>query len=95
MTHAVFFTARAEADLLDIFDFIALRDGPVRARDYCTKLRQFCLSLHLYPERGTLRADLRPGLRILGYRRQASIAIRVTKTRVHILAIYQAGRDIR
>lgn len=48
----------------------------------------------IYPERGTLRDELRSGLRVIGYRRRVSIAFRVIDDSVHILGIFYGGRQM-
>ncbi|TJW33695.1 MAG: type II toxin-antitoxin system RelE/ParE family toxin, partial [Mesorhizobium sp.] len=40
------------------------------------------------------RVEIMPGLRIIGYRRAASIAFAVDGDRVLILGIFYAGRNI-
>jgi toxin ParE1/3/4 len=47
-----------------------------------------------FPERGTRRDDLRVGLRIVGFRRQASIAFTVLEDRVEIARILYGGRNL-
>jgi toxin ParE1/3/4 len=46
-----------------------------------------------FPERGTKRDDILPGLRTIGFERRAMIAFRVLKTRVEIVTIAYGGRD--
>ncbi|MDQ0392507.1 type II toxin-antitoxin system RelE/ParE family toxin [Labrys monachus] len=62
----LFYTLQAQADLEDIFDFIAT-DNPLRARTYIDEIRQACRNLCDAPMIGTERPDLRPGLRILPF----------------------------
>jgi toxin ParE1/3/4 len=38
----------------------------------------FLAGLDVFPERGTIRDDIKPGLRIIGFERSASIAFRAT-----------------
>lgn len=52
------------------------------------------MSLQTFPERGSVRDRVLPGLRIIGFERSASIAFRVTGDTVEILRILQRGRDI-
>lgn len=47
-----------------------------------------------FPKRGTVRDDVLPGLRVIGYRRQASIAFVVTGTDVIILRVLRRGQDV-
>jgi plasmid stabilization system protein ParE len=42
---------------------------------------------------GVARDDLRPGLRIVGFRRRVTIAFAVTEATVEIPGIYYGGRD--
>ncbi len=42
---------------------------------------------------GVARDDLRPGLRICGFRRRVTIAFVVTEENVEILGIFYGGRD--
>lgn len=51
------------------------------------------MKLAHFPERGTRRPDIVPGLRTIGFERRVTIAFRVLKTRVEIVAIAYAGRD--
>jgi plasmid stabilization system protein ParE len=52
-----------------------------------------CMKFDLASERGNRRDDIRPGLRITGYRRRVTIAFSVTETRVEILRIFYGGVD--
>jgi toxin ParE1/3/4 len=47
----------------------------------------------MFPERGTRRDDLSPGLRIVGYRRRATIAFTVESDAVIIQGIFYGGQD--
>lgn len=55
-------------------------------------IRDHCLGL--FPQRGTERVEIMPGLRIIGYRRAVSIAFAVERESVLILGIFYAGRNI-
>jgi toxin ParE1/3/4 len=48
----------------------------------------------MFPERGTRRDDLRPGLRIVGYRRRVTIAFHVGDDSVTIDRVLYGGRDL-
>ena len=52
------------------------------------------LGLGTMPNRGTERSDLRPGLRIMGFRRRVTIAFRVKGDSVSILRILYGGRNV-
>jgi len=47
-----------------------------------------------FPQRGTARNDLRPGLRTVGFERRATIAFTVKGEDVIILRILYAGRSL-
>ena len=94
MSIRVGFSERAIADLQDIYDYIAPRGNERIARDYVARLYAYCLDFQVFPERGVRRDDLRPGLRLIGYRRQATIAFAVLGHDVTILRVFQRGRDV-
>ena len=64
------------------------------ARAYMDRLHEYCQSFALFPERGTQRPDLRPGLRTIGFRRRVTIAFVARKDDVLILRFAHRGRDI-
>jgi toxin ParE1/3/4 len=63
----VVFTPEARADLLELYEYIAEHGGSDRALGYIERIEKECISLQTIPQRGTLRDDLRPGLRIVGF----------------------------
>jgi|LFEF01.1.fsa_nt_gb plasmid stabilization system protein ParE len=94
MAYTVRFLPQATADLRALYDYIAPRGGEAVARDFVARLHAYCLGLDTFPERGTLRDDIRPALRILGYRRQATIAFTVHEGDVVILRVFGRGQDV-
>ncbi|MGA9600133.1 MAG: type II toxin-antitoxin system RelE/ParE family toxin [Methylocystis sp.] len=54
--------------------------------DYCEKLESF-------PEHGTRRDDLRPGLRTIGFRHRVTIAFAVEAETVTIIGVFYGGQD--
>ncbi len=94
MSHRIEFSPEALGDLIDLYDYIAMRDGAERAIGYVDRIETCCRSLSVFPERGIRRDDLRPGLRILGFERRAVIAFLVTTDTVTILRILYGGRDL-
>jgi toxin ParE1/3/4 len=93
MTYKIVFRPLAENDLIALYEYIAENSGDDRAGAYIGRIEHSCMSLAAFPFRGTLRDDLHPGLRILGFERRASIAFVIENQTVRILRIFYAGRD--
>jgi toxin ParE1/3/4 len=94
VNHRGEFGPEALSDLIDLYDYIALRDGPERAIGYIERIEDWCSKLSTFPDRGTRRDDLRPGLRIPGFEGRAVIALQVNPETVTILRILYGGRNI-
>lgn len=94
MTRLVAFSADAVRDLKDVYDYLAPLAGDAVASAYVERIYRFCNTLDLFPERGIRRDDIAHDLRIIGYRRLASIAVRIDETAVTIVRIYHRGRNV-
>jgi toxin ParE1/3/4 len=94
MQYRIVFHAKAEAELEQLYDDIAERASPAVAWDFVAGIRDHCLGLSTFPQRGTERVEIMPGLRLIGYRRAVSIVFAVDGERVLILGIFYAGRNI-
>ncbi len=92
MALKVYFRPQAEHDLFALYDYIAGKAGSPVAGDYIDRIEAACMALATFPERGTRRDDILPGLRTIGFERRATIAFRVLKTRVEIVTIAYGGR---
>jgi toxin ParE1/3/4 len=90
---AVVFAPEAQDDLLRLTDWIAEAAGPDTALSYIDRLEAYCLSFDLASERGHLREDVRPGLRIVGFERRVTIAFVVDEATVTILRLFYRGRN--
>lgn len=93
MRRRVIFTPEAEQQLLALYRYIAAAASPEIAARYTDALISHCEKLDTFPERGTLRDDIRRGVRITHYRRRTTIAFTVQPDRVEILGFFHAGRD--
>jgi toxin ParE1/3/4 len=89
----VIFRPQAEADLLALYRYIAEASGLGVAGEYIDRIEVACMSLATFPNRGTKRDDLAPGLRTVAFERRLTIVYRVLKTRVEIVTIAYGGRD--
>ncbi len=94
MKYRLLFTPEAQADLLELYDYIAERSGEDRALGYIERIEEWGSRLESFPKRGTPRDDVRPGLRVAGFERRVSIAFQVGSETVTILRILYAGRDL-
>lgn len=72
---------------------IAAEAGRERAGAYIGRIESACMSLATFPERGTVRAHIHPGLRIIGFERSASIGFVVHNGFVDTLRILPKGMD--
>ena len=82
----VAFAPEARDDLLGIYDWIAGAAGPVVALAYVERLA-------VGSERGSLRADVRPGLRVIGFERRVNVAFVIEEARAVVLRVFRGGRD--
>ena len=89
----VFIDPVAQQDLIHIYEVIAEMAGPATGAAYVEKLMDHCLTFDLASERGARRDNIRPGLRIIGYRRRVTIAFTVSDTQVVILRVFYGGVD--
>jgi len=93
MRYKVSFRPEAEADLFALYHYISDRSGPMRAGDYITRIETACMALATFPERGTKRDDLEPGVRTVPFERSAVIAYKVESDQVRIGNIFYGGRN--
>ena len=94
MEYRVAFHPRAVRELYELADYIGEHSSPARATAFVDRIRDYCLGFATFPERGTLRDDLGPGVRLVGFRRRVSITFAVRGDVVHILGIFYGGRNI-
>ena len=90
----VSFRPLAEADLFALYRYIAMRAGHKVAGAYIDRIEAACLALATFPERGTKREDIRPGLRTLGFERRATIVFQVKPAEVVIVRILYGGQQL-
>ena len=93
-TYRVLYSPLSESQLEDLYRGILATSGRPRAERVVGALVQTCDELRHFPFRGRPRDDLRPGVRVITYRRWATIVFAVGDEWVRILAIYTRGRDV-
>ncbi len=86
-------SADAKADLIALYDWIADAASPATALAYVERIEDYCQDFDFASERGSLRDDIRPGLRVVGFERRVTIAFTVEDERVIILRIFYGGRN--
>lgn len=93
MNYRVVFTPEAVEHLASLYRYIAAAASPVIAARYTGAIVDYCESLQDFPHRGTMRNDVRPGLRITHYKKRAVIAFDVDAGQVSILGVFYGGQD--
>jgi toxin ParE1/3/4 len=94
VAYRLVFRPEAKADILNLHDYIASHAGATVAAAYLDRLERACSHLTTFPERGTVRSELIPGIRIIGFERRTSIAFRVEGDVVEILRLLHGGQSI-
>lgn len=85
MSRRVVFGRRALEDLREIGAWIASHADDTVAERYLNRLRSYCERFDIFPERGTRRDDLRPGVRTVGFERRVTVIFGVFDAEVVIL----------
>ena len=93
MSYIVVFTPEAEAQLIDLYGYIAAEASAEIAARFLEGIVTHCESLSTFPVRGNRRDDIRPGLRITSYRKRVAIAFHVDGDRVNIIGVFYGGQD--
>ncbi len=95
MTYTVILSPRACNQLVELDAYIAHAVSPDIATRYTDAIIDFCYSLGMFPQRGTRRDDIRPGMRITNYRKRIVIAFAVDDgtQQVSILGIFHGRQD--
>lgn len=85
MIYRVVFSPEAQEQLAELYRYIAAR--------YTEAIVSYCESLRTFPHRGTMRDDIRPGLRITHYKKRSVIAFDVDVETVSIIGVFYGGQD--
>jgi plasmid stabilization system protein ParE len=93
VTYRVAFAPEAAEQLAALNAYIASAASRTVADRFTDTIIDYCEGLAMFPERGRARDGIRPGLRVIGYRRRAVIAFAVMGQTVMILGVYYGGRD--
>ena len=93
MVYTVVFTPEAQEQLAALYRYIATAGSPAVAARYTEAILAYCEALRNFPNRGTCRDDIRPGLRVTNYRKRAVIAFDVDAELVSIIGVFYGGQD--
>jgi len=91
MRHGVLYTKQAQWDLKEIRSYITRESSARIASRYIKRLKASCADLVMFPNRGTLHDQVRPGMRIVGFERRVTIQFTVQENLVYILGFAYAG----
>ena len=94
MKRVVVLEWEAQEDLIELYEYIAGRSGERVAAGYVERIHAWCDSLETFPERGSHRDDLSPGLRLAGFERRATVAFRVEEQQVTVFRILYGGQSV-
>ncbi|MDE1150339.1 MAG: type II toxin-antitoxin system RelE/ParE family toxin [Azospirillaceae bacterium] len=93
MTYRVIFSPLAQEQLAALYHYIAGVASPDIAAGYTEAIVTYCERLCGHPYRGTMRDDVRPGLRITNYRKRAVIAFDIDADLISIVGIFYGGQN--
>jgi len=93
MSYRVVFDPEAQEQLAELYRYIAKATSPHIAARYTEAIVSYCESLRTFPFRGIKRDDVRPGLRIINYKKRTVIAFDVDVEVVSILGVFYGGQD--
>lgn len=91
--YSVVFSPEAQEQLVGLYRYIASAASPEVAERYTGAIVTQCEELRTFPHRGTLRDDIRPGLRITNHKGRAVIAFEVSDESISIIGVYYGGQD--
>jgi plasmid stabilization system protein ParE len=92
-TYKVVFSPEARFQLAKLYRYIAAAVSPQVAAGYTDGIVTHCENLSTFPMRGTMRDDIRPGLRIINYRKRVVIAFSLEDDTVSIIGVFYGGQD--
>ncbi|MBS3911929.1 MAG: type II toxin-antitoxin system RelE/ParE family toxin [Hydrogenophaga sp.] len=93
MIYRVVFSPEAQEQLAELYRYIADAASSDIAARYTEAIVSYCESLRTFPHRGTMRDDIRPGLRITHYKKRSVIAFYVDAETVSIIGVFYGGQD--
>ena len=93
MSRRLVFSPEAVEQLTALYAYVAAAATPGTAVRYTEGIINYCESLKVFPNRGTMRDDVRSGLRITNYKKRAVIAFDVDAEQVSIIGVFYGGQQ--
>jgi plasmid stabilization system protein ParE len=93
MNYRIVFAPEAEEQLSNLYQYIAGVASPAIAARYTGSLVDHCESLAMFPQQGTKRDDIRPGLRLTHFKGRVVIAFAIEAEQVSIIGIFYGGQN--
>lgn len=95
MNYTVRFAPEAVEQLAELYRYIAAAGSPETDAGYVDAVVSHCEGLAVFPHRGAMRDDIRPGLRTMNFRKRVVIALAVDDDprEVTILGVFYGGQD--
>jgi plasmid stabilization system protein ParE len=90
---SVVFTPEVEHQLVELYRYVAAAGSAEVAARYTEEIVAYCEELAAFPHRGSVRDDIRPGLRTIGFKRRVVIAFALLGQTLVIIGVYYGGRD--
>ena len=94
MTYVVRFSKRSQADLISIYAYISAKSDSSRALAYFERIRDYCLTVNRFSQRGTSWQQVQRGVRVVGFERRVSIAFRIKGQTIEIVRVMYGSRNV-
>jgi len=93
--NTVRYSAAAQRHLLSLATYVADERGEDISEGLINRIKKFCDGLAVFPRRGRARDDVAPGLRVIGFEGNGTIAYRVDDNSddVEIIGIFYGAWD--
>lgn len=93
MQYTVVFAPEAAEQLAALYAHISKAASPNVAANYTNAIISTCEGLQNFPQRGSPRDDVRPGLRTTHHKKRTLIAYAIQDDHVTILGVFYGGQD--
>ena len=95
MTLPVVFSRQANRDLIKLENYLAKRFSESNADKYVRRIAAECLKIGTAPYRGTIRNEIRPGVRSTGFEKKVAIYFEAGAASVTILRVLYGGKLLK